>query len=270
MKLLQKADADEAGAVDGCLVDKTSTGNKGHELTAAVKTNTSSFPKKDIEKKMQEWPSGSCLVMESTASVTGVKLVAIGHRHNSRKTLCFIMTKDAGSTLPGAPHKARFPDQCGNVVERKVTRPDALSFCFSTSDLIDAHNHARQFLLGLEWHWKTPNPWFGNVTTVVGMTVINCWKALKFRLPQLCGNISVEEFADRLAHDCHNNGFQKNSAGTARGDIAADGITANRSLPSALSRPMESLNEGFQNMSVHCCGLSATSPLTVDSGSVFF
>lgn len=271
-KLSRKAEAGETATFDGYVVGATATPNKGHEFIGAVKTNTGWYPKDEIETKMKDWPSGSYLVMESTAPITGVKLVAIGYRYNARKTLCFVMTKDAGSTLPGTPYMAKFPDQCGNVVERKVTRPQALSFFFETSNLMDAHNHARQYLLALERHWKTPNPWFRNVTTIIGMTVIDCWKALKHRMPQLHGNMSVEEYADCLAFDCYNNGYQKNAAGTAQGDIAADGIASKTQtgLPNFLLRPVASLADGLQDMTVQCCGIDSASPLTVDSNVFSF
>jgi len=60
-------------------------------------------------------------VMECAVPETDVALVAIGYRHNSKKTLCFVMTKEAGSTLHGStPHVAKFPDQFGNSMSRRI------------------------------------------------------------------------------------------------------------------------------------------------------
>ena len=68
---------------------------KNVSLVASVKTNTSLYPKKEIEKIMKGWPGGSYLVLECTTPDTKVDLVAIGYKYNSRKTLCFIMSKNA-------------------------------------------------------------------------------------------------------------------------------------------------------------------------------
>lgn len=181
------------------------------------------------------------------------------------------MTKDAGSTFPSTPHKAKFPDQSGNVVERKVTRPDVLSFCFDTSNLIDPHNHSMQCLLALERFWKTPNPWFWTSSTIIGRSVINAWKGLKHRMPHLHGKMTVEEFADRLAHDCCHSGFQKSVTSTAQAGIAAVSVSRHQSeLPSVLLRPVASLTESLHDVTVQCCGgISSTSPFAVDSSNVF-
>lgn len=268
-KLLRRAGPGETATCEGYLIDRTTTPKKGHEFTGAIKTNKGWFPESEMESKMKDWPSGSHLVMETTAPETGVKLVAIGCRCNTRKSLFFAMTKDAGSATPGSPCKAKFPDQCGNIMERKVTCPDVLSFCFETSTLIDSHNHAKQHLLALERFWKTPNPWFRTCSTLIGMTVIDAWKGLKHQMPHLCGNVTVEEFADRMACDCCHNGFQKSAAGTAQADIAADGIARDHQteLPTVLLWPMASLADNLRDMTVQCC--SSASPLTVDSTDVF-
>lgn len=256
------------------MIDKSTslTPRAGHEVIVAVKTNSSWFPDKAIEEKMKDWPSGSCLVMETTAPETGVKLMAIGHRHNSRKTLCFVFTKDAGSASPGTPHKASFPDQCGNICQRSVSRPAILSFHFSTSSPIDSHNHMRQHSLALERHWKTPNPWLRTVTSIIGTTVIDAMKALRHCLPQLHAKMTVEEFADRLAFDCCHNGFPRSTTGASQVDIAADGMAAadrSQALPNVLLRLLETLNDSLHNVTVSCCGVSGNpSPLTAD-GSIF-
>ena len=75
----------------------------GHELIAAVKTNSGWFPKDEIEEKMEKWPCGSTLVMECKTPETGVELVALGYKYNKKSVLTFIMTKNAGSTALGNP-----------------------------------------------------------------------------------------------------------------------------------------------------------------------
>ena len=148
--------------------------------------------------------------MECTAPETNVKLVAIGYKYNAKKVLCFVMTKNAGSTLPGNnPYRAKYPDLFGNVKERLVERPDVLGGTyFAHSNLIDILNHLRRGILALERHWRTKNPWFRLDVTCLGVTAIDCYGAAQCHVPALRG-LSVSEFADCLAWDCTHNPFSK-------------------------------------------------------------
>jgi hypothetical protein len=184
---------------------QTATGEyKGHEVIAAVKSNHSRFPKAELEEKMKGYPSGSYLVLECTTP-SGVKLLAIGYKYNGKKILLFVATKNAGSTKPGTPYKAKFPDKFGNTKERSVIRPAILSQYFDISDAVDSHNHARQFLLALEKRWVTHNPWFRIDTTIIGMTVVDAWKCLQYHLPRKYLNYTAKQAADCIAWDCVNN-----------------------------------------------------------------
>jgi hypothetical protein len=180
---------------------------KGHEVIAAVKSNHSRFPKAELEEKMKGYPSGSYLVLECTTPTKRVQLLAIGYKYNARKILLFVATKNAGSTKPGTPYKAKFPDQFGNTKERSVIRPAILSQYFEISDAVDSHNHARQFLLALEKRWVTHNPWFRIDTTIIGMTVVDAWKCLQYHLPRKYGHgqYTAKQVADCIAWDCVNN-----------------------------------------------------------------
>jgi hypothetical protein len=266
-KLLRKAGPGETAIFDGHLLADKTAPVQGHEIIAAVKTNSGWFPKKQIEDKMSKWPSGSYLVMETTAPRTAVKLVAVGYKYNARKVLCFVLTKDAASTIPGSPYKAKYPDQYGNVRERLVERPEAVGAYFDRSNAIDNHNHLRQHLLGLEKYWKTPNPWARNCFSIVGMTAIDCMLALRHRLPGLYEKLTVEEFADRLAYDCYYNGFQRRVVGSGQDDIVADGLLADdqqqQDITARLWNPPQ-----VQNMSINICGTAIPSPITLD-GSAF-
>jgi hypothetical protein len=178
---------------------------KGHEVIAAVKSNHSRFPKAELEEKMKDYPSGSYLVLECTTPTKQVQLLAIGYKYNARKILLFVATKNAGSTKPGTPYKAKFPDRFGNTKERSVIRPAILSQYFEISDAVDSHNHARQFLLALEKRWVTHNPWFRIDTTIIGMTVVDAWKCLQYHLPREYGQYTAKQVADCIAWDCVNN-----------------------------------------------------------------
>jgi len=69
-----------------------------HEWIGIVMTSHSLFLKKELEEKMQSWPGGMSLLMEAT-TLKGLNLIAIGYKYNSSKVLCFIATKNSGSTL---------------------------------------------------------------------------------------------------------------------------------------------------------------------------
>jgi hypothetical protein len=107
--------------------------------------------RKRSRKKMKIWPGGMSLVMEATTA-KGVKLIAVGYKYNSSKVLCFIATKNAGSTLAGEPYQARFVDDFENLLSRPVDCPEIISKYFLRSNGIDKHNQAWQFELRLEKH----------------------------------------------------------------------------------------------------------------------
>ena len=86
----------------------------GHESVMAVKTNHSGLPKEELEKLMDNYPSGASVVLKSTEN--DCVLYFIGYKYNSRKVLCFICSENAGSFQPGKPYEARFPNRSGNVM----------------------------------------------------------------------------------------------------------------------------------------------------------
>jgi predicted GTPase len=79
----------------------------GHEWIGVVKTSHSLFPKKALEDKLKTWLDGMNLTLEATTS-KGVRLIAVGYKYNSSKVLCFVATKNVGSTIAGDPYRACF------------------------------------------------------------------------------------------------------------------------------------------------------------------
>ena len=79
----------------------------GHEFVWLVKTSHKNFPKNQLKTLMKEWPGGTSFVLEgvtppSAPGEAGLQeLLAIGCKHNSRKVLLFVCTKDAGPTANG-------------------------------------------------------------------------------------------------------------------------------------------------------------------------
>jgi len=173
-----------------------------------VKTNHARFPKQFIESTIKNWPARSHIVLEGS-SEDGVDLLAIGYKYNTKKVLCFVSTKIVGSTEPACYYEACWMDPNGNMMSRRVPRPTTINEYFLHSNTVDKHNHVHQFLLWLEKHWKTEDGYFQIITTIFGICITDAWKAYQFHL----GNwhhhkqITIDDFADLLCHDCLNNKF---------------------------------------------------------------
>jgi hypothetical protein len=180
--------------------------DNGHAYFGALKTSTKGTPFQEVIDKMSDWPSGSNIVMECTSPNKSHQLICIGYKYSARKALVFLGTKNSGSTKPGEPYIARFPDANGNVAQRAVPRPDVISKYFNDSNVIDSHNQARQGVLQLEKCWVTQHAWFRLVTTLIGMTVTDCWRAYKHAMPNKKDKeMPIKDFADCIAYDCINN-----------------------------------------------------------------
>ncbi len=160
------------GSVKACLALL----NHGVESVFQIKTGHKLYPKKFIEETMEGMPGGVHLILEGTHQHTEERLIAVGYRYSTRKTLFFAMSPGAGSTRPGDPYEMKYPTEHDNVGVRFVSRPDVISKYFQQSNIIDKHNQARQFELHLEKCWVTQDPYFRLHTTLLGMTVTDCWK----------------------------------------------------------------------------------------------
>jgi hypothetical protein len=184
---------------------------RGHEFVGPVKTSSKNFPKGALESKMAGWSGGMSMVMEGVTA-SGVKLLAIGYKYNLRKVLSFVATRGAGSTTPGNPYRAKFADGWGNVMTRLVPRPDVISQYFQISNAVDTHNQARQSDLALEQHWVTTNCWFRIITTFIGLTVTDAWKAYRHgvRGPNTTERkVTILEFTDRLVWEMLNSNIKR-------------------------------------------------------------
>ena len=145
------------------------------EAVYQIKSNHGLYPKQFIEDALKDGPGGTHIVLEGKHP-DGAELIAIGYRYNSKVTLCFVMTKNAGSTKPGTPYEMKFTDLHGNVHVRLVDRPAVISNFFQASNCVDKHNQARQYELALEKKWDTRDPWFRITTTLIGVNVVDAWK----------------------------------------------------------------------------------------------
>jgi hypothetical protein len=204
------------------------------KFVGVVKTAHGRFPRHFLENKMKTWPAGSHLVLEGTTS-TGVKLLSIGYKYNKKKVLCFICTADAGHTEPGQPYRAKWIGDNGEKFSKNVSRPDIIARYFGNCNVIDKHNHARQGILGMERQWVTLNGFFRFCTTMIAMTVTDCWKAYKFHLQgnHRLKNVSILKFADMLVFDLLNR--------VPFGDVTPNNLPQ-RFVPPTEIRPRQILN----------------------------
>ena len=168
----------------------------GHHACFMIKTAHSKSPKKFLEEQMASYPGGTWITME--AKVEGIDLVCIGYKYNKKKVLTFVLTKGAGSSKPGEPYEAKFPDKFGNVCIRHISRPQVLSLYFTASNKVDLHNQARQYELSLEKKWVTTNPYFRLYTTLVGMNVTDAWKCMRKKYKSL---ETIADFVNILCRD---------------------------------------------------------------------
>ena len=135
----------------------------GHEMILSIKTGFSKTPKKEVKQIMMHWPTGSYLVFLHTVDKDlgvgenlnddVVELIFVAYKYNCRTVLCFLMTKDAGSTVPdpSRPYFAVFPDRHGNLLERPVARPAFLSHFFRIATVLTLTTTSDS----TNWHWKS-------------------------------------------------------------------------------------------------------------------
>ncbi len=163
-----------------------------------IKTAHKRCPKDFLETQMKDMPGGCWIVLEGRDEKENLNLVTVGYKYNKKKVLIFVFNKGAGSTDAGEPYEARFPDKFGNVCIRQVARPVVVSRYFKYNNKVDLHNQARQYDLALEKKWITQDGWFRLYTTIVGMTVVDCWKLFRSVNKK---KQTILEFADELGKD---------------------------------------------------------------------
>ena len=122
-------------------------------------------------------------------------------------SVCFFLgTWNAGTTTPGDPYIAKWPDIFGNLKYRPVLRPDIISIFFKISNMIDSGNQLRQNELELERLWLTKDPWFRIICTIFGVTVTDAFRAVKHQAPECAqmDNITIKDFAAHVVYDLWN------------------------------------------------------------------
>ena len=104
-------------------------------------------------------------------------------------------------------------DQNLNTQVRKVNRPHVAYLYFSSSNAINVLNQSRQFELCLEKHWVTQDGFFRIVTTLFGVTVVDCWVAYRWHLHHnhRHKNISLIDYVNMATYDLIHNPYSKST-----------------------------------------------------------
>ena len=117
--------------------------------------------------------------------IPGVPLLALGWKYKRGSTLCYIATKDAGSTADDCnnPYKMRIKDLEGNPIDRQVLRPEIIGTYYRMNAGIDVHNQQRQGDLALEKVWLTREfPYFRIFSSLVVICATDAFNLRKYRL----------------------------------------------------------------------------------------
>ena len=119
------------------------------------------------------------------------------------KVCFFIGTWNSGSTVPGDPYIAKWPDEHGNLKQRHVVHPSVISKYFNVSNIIDRGNHLRQGELMLEEHWITRDAWFRIITTILGVCVVDAYLIARHSCSSDAGidKMGVKDWAMETAVD---------------------------------------------------------------------
>jgi hypothetical protein len=193
-----------------------------NHFVMVIKTAHAGYPKKYLEEKMADVPSGNKLVM--TATVNGVEVVALAYRYNRKKTLLFLLTKGAGSTAfdPEHPYVAKFLDHSGHNNERHIPRSAVLNRFFAASPRIDNHNQRRQHELDVAYTWQTDDCWFRFNGEILGITVVDVLKACHAHLPlgHPIVKKTTKQVASMLALQLVNNDFPDVRPGSGDGQAS--------------------------------------------------
>ena len=212
----QKKDTYYADAWFGSVDAVLAAMDRQSHLVCVIKTNSNRYPKHYIESKMQDWPPGSHLLLE--AMIDFKKVYALGYKYSKKKVLCFLFSEGAGHTEEGDPYIAKWKDENGNTIRKRVKRPDVVARYFQQSNKVDMHNHARQGELQLEKAWITTNGFFRVATTLFSLTVTDCWRAYRHHLHKRHRhkNIGIAEYASLLAKDLLENRMSRSIPDTER------------------------------------------------------
>ena len=179
---------------------KRCEGKEPVRSTFVIKQQTKWFPKKVLLAVLRSRhgtrSAGHWVVMRT--EISGIKLFICGYAWSNSSVAYFVST--CGKTLP-SPKKymSNFEDDFGFAQTKELSRPSFLDFFFTYCPIIDEHNKQRQFLLRLEKCWKTQDPWFRLLTTLLSESVVDLY------------HLSLRDISDRKKRKLqYDNQFEPN------------------------------------------------------------
>lgn len=191
--------------------------SKGLHFIGCVKTAHKLFPKDEISQWSQsdDLQRGDHVVYTTSTNITynsthmEKELYAIGW--NDKKMKQFIATR--GVTTAGTPsirERHRIVEVNGEKVTEKyqieIPRPQVVELYYSNFSVIDIHDHFRQGSLAMEDYWKTKIWWHRIFSTIFGIIITDCYKALCYENNQ--NNNNNEEITHKFADCCNELCFQ--------------------------------------------------------------
>ena len=112
----------------------------GYYYMGQVKTGHQKIHQEFLEEEMMPFCPVSWIVLEHTSS-SGMPLIYIGYKYNTKKALTFLMTKRCGNTTPDKGYETSYIREGEERVNKTFDLPDAISKYFQAAGLIDQNNH---------------------------------------------------------------------------------------------------------------------------------
>ena len=174
------------------------TENHRTEFVGPIKgNNKGGLPYAWLQTKMANWAAGAVLVLKCINA--DVPFYVIGYKYKFKSVQVFVCSERVADFSPGGAYVSRYRDrETGNTMYRPVARPRVLSNYFAKSGLLDEHNHLRQGELGIERFWRTTNGQYKIYQTLLGMTVVDCYRAVLRSGPERMQELDLRSFVNHL------------------------------------------------------------------------
>ena len=182
----------------------------GVHFLGNVKTAHAGYPKNILNANAKNLARGDhciystkILVCDSngTAVVPAAheEVIVVGWKCGATKTMMTVIAS-AGTTVPATtPASVECQDIFGNASKVTYLRPSLIETYQQAAGRIDLHNRLRQGTLDLEHSWITQKWYFRITTTLLGMSTVDTYLALKFSDEPRFGSVTVKRFTNDLA-----------------------------------------------------------------------
>ena len=192
---------------------------RGLYFMGLVKQNYALFPKNHLTawgagKLNGEAPTRGDSILFSSQVDDKSKMYALGYMSHKAK---FILA-NRGTTLPAPDvvltrHKIKQEDGLCKLDKRQysIKVPQMVHMFFDHFNAVDSHNQLRQGSLALERNWLTRTWWHRVFATILGITVVDAYKAYKYEFPRFAAMfeepVTFLQFVDELAYSLIFNPF---------------------------------------------------------------